>query len=596
MGWQSRSQDQLKKHREPSMLKPNSFLVTIGGVDDKTSKKVAPLAPKARLQVKDANPFYIRHETHESGNFELFFGERKDEQALNYTAPVNGTSITYSSETGSLAVITDLAGAEPVYYRVCDSLMLISNRLENLIGNCEQPDWEAIHCYLSFGYTFGETSFFKNIQQTLPNQMLMVDTHSLEISKQISEALPKTQNAQTLPGNGKAFAKRLSDIMRTYSPMALMMSAGWDSRTLLAPKKTPITLAYTHGDISSRECTIAKRLSGTLRTDHYFKDVKGMVIDTDLLNEMLQLHGHCLWPIWHLSSKFISEKFSLPITSGVIGARLGGHNGFPSVGTRFQKSFNSLHLLSPAIVPKEKIISDFRQHLTAPTQFWFTSKKGTHIFKETAPGTTTKMHQLFDTYLSETDDFSFAIERFNYDHASRQYMMKQPSMAKPFLGYYSPLSHPDLLKLVYKAPYRQRIQNKLTKQVISELNTDLLDFPMAATLVKAKQPIFIQELSRVLRIVFEKTFYKLNKNRPNLGWFNYEHLYADDFFTTTVNSLKSDVWSRDEMLNTISSNISNNIDAGSTMDMVCKIKTIDHYLSEADKVNDAGGTGSDENL
>jgi len=576
------------------MLKPNSFLITIRTGANNRAEIQHP-DPQASLQTNEINPFYIRHQDHESGDFELFFGERKDSKTVDFNTPVNGTSITYSVASKKLTVRSDLAGAELVYYRANNSRILLSNRLENLIGGSDRPDWNAIHCYLTFGYTVGESSFFKDIQQTLPNQRLEVDTESREIKKQVFDVTPQETNASTLQNNGKTFAKLFSDIIQTYNPMILMMSAGWDSRTLLAPRKSPITAAYTHGDMSSRECTIAKKLSGTLRTDHYFKDVKGMVIDTDLLDEMLQVHGHCLWPIWHLSSKFLSEKLCLPITSGVIGARLGGHNGFPSVGTRLQKSFNSLHLISPKIVSKEKIIKDFKKHATVPKTFWFISEKGNKIFSSTATRTTKNIHDTLDKYLEATDDFSFAIENFNYDHVSRQYMMKQPGMAKPFQGYYSPLSHPDLLKLVYNIALKQRVQNRLTKRVISELNANLLEFPMAATLAKAKRSIFIQELSRILRIVFENTFFKLKKNRPNLGWFNYEHLYSGDFFKTTIHSLRSDIWSKEKMLKTIISNQKIGVDAGSTMDMICKIKTVDYYLSTYNKAKENGGTVLDEN-
>lgn len=561
------------------MLKPNSFLVTVGA-DYNDRITLDHPSSQAFLQMEGPNPFYIRHQTHESGNFEVFFGERKDSEALDFDIPVNGTSITYSVARKQLIVRTDLAGAEPLYYRHIKSTILLSNRLDNLIGKDDCPDWEAIHCYLTFGYTLGESTFFDDVKQTMSNQTLTVDTESLTLENQVSDISPETLNAETLSSNGKTFANLLSDVMLTYNPMVLMMSAGWDSRTLLAPKKSPITTVYTHGDTSSRECTIAKKLSATVRTDHYFKDVKGLVIDTELLDEMLTLHGHCLFPIWHLSSKLISEKFCLPIASGVIGARLGGHNGFPSTGTRFQKSFNSLHLINPKIVSKEKIINDFKKNLTTPKTFWFTSEKGNEIFSQTSSKITKKIHSTLDYYLNETDDFSFAIEKFNYDHVSRQYMMKQPTMAKPFQGYYSPLSHPDLLKLVYSVPFKQRVQNRLTRKVIGELNSHLLEFPMAATLIKAKLPILAQELSRVIRIIFEKSFYKLRKNRPNLGWFNYEHLYSGNFFETTIHSLKSEIWSKEQMLKTISSNQKNNIDAGSTMDMVSKIKTIDYYLSD----------------
>ncbi|MBL1273787.1 MAG: hypothetical protein COB25_015175 [Oceanospirillales bacterium] len=576
------------------MLKPNSFLVTIGTNDHKRPEPTEPRS-QVLLQVKDANPFYIRHQLRESGDFELFFGERKDSETVDFNIPINGTSVTYSEAHKNVIIRSDLAGAEPVYYRISDSTIMLSNRLDNLIDDRDQPDWDAIHCYLAFGYTLGESTFLTGIHQTLPNQKIEVSTESRDITKRVSDDTPRKPNSETLPDNGKKFAEMLSGIMQTYNPMTLMMSAGWDSRTLLAPRKSPITAAYTHGDISSRESTIAKKLSGTLRTDHYFKDVKGMVIDTNLLDEMLELHGHCLWPIWHLSSKFISEKFFLPITSGVIGARLGGHNGFPSVGTRFQKTFNSLHLISPKIVSKEKIIDDVKKSVTAPNQFWFTSEKGNELFGRTAASITESIHGTLDDYLEATEDFSFAIEKFNYDHVSRQYMMKQPSMAKPFQGYYSPLSHPDLLKLAYNVPFKQRIQNRLTRNVISELNADLLEFPMAATLAKAKRPIIIQELSRILRIIFEKTFFKLKKNRPNLGWFNYEHLYAGNFFETTIDSLNSDIWSKERMLKTIASNQQNGIDAGSTMDMVCKIKTIDYYLSANKSTMTAGDAIHDEN-
>ena len=564
------------------MLKPNSFLVIIGTDDTRPTKERNP-GSQASLQVMDVNPFYVRHHVHQSGNFELFFGERKDSESIDFETPVNGTSITYSVESNRLIVRSDLAGAEPVYYRNVNTTILLSNRLDNLIEQGDLPDWEGIHCYLTFGYTLGASTFFENIQQTLPNQKLKIDTQLLEISKEVSDVTSRVANSETLASNGRTFAKLLSDTMLTYRPMALMMSAGWDSRTLLAPRKSPITVAYTHGDISSRECTIAKKVSGTLRTDHYFKDVKGMVIDTDLLDEMLELHGHCLWPIWHLSSRLISEKFSLPIASGVIGARLGGHNGFSSVGTRLQKTFNSLHLINPRIASKEKIINDLKKHLTTPKNFWFTSDKGNKIFGEIATSTTQRIHETLDNYLKETDDFSFAIEKFNYDHVSRQYMMKQPGMAKSFQGYYSPLSHPELLKLVYNIPFKQRAQNRLTKAVIAELNADLLEFPMAATLAKAKRPIFIQELSRILRIIFENIFFKLKKNRPNLGWFNYEHLYSGDFFETTIHSLRSDIWSKERMLKTIASNKKRGIEAGPTTDMICKVKTIDYYLSINDK-------------
>ena len=216
------------------MLKPNSFLVIIGTDDTRPTKERNP-GSQASLQVMDVNPFYVRHHVHQSGNFELFFGERKDSESIDFETPVNGTSITYSVESNRLIVRSDLAGAEPVYYRNVNTTILLSNRLDNLIEQGDLPDWEGIHCYLTFGYTLGASTFFENIQQTLPNQKLKIDTQLLEISKEVSDVTSRVANSETLASNGRTFAKLLSDTMLTYRPMALMMSAGWDSRTLLAP-------------------------------------------------------------------------------------------------------------------------------------------------------------------------------------------------------------------------------------------------------------------------------------------------------------------------------------------------------------------------
>jgi len=121
------------------MLKPNSFLVTIGTSDHKHPESTDPRS-LALLQIEGANPFYIRHHLGESGDFKLFFGERKDSETVDFNSPVNGTSVTYSVADQKLIVRSDLAGAEPVYYRISDSTIKLSNRLDNLIDASSQPD------------------------------------------------------------------------------------------------------------------------------------------------------------------------------------------------------------------------------------------------------------------------------------------------------------------------------------------------------------------------------------------------------------------------------------------------------------------------
>jgi len=370
----------------------------------------------------------------------------------------------------------------------------------------------------------------------------------------------------------------LKEIISNYEPMVLMMSAGWDSRTLLAPPNNPIESAYTHGDLASRECNISKKITGLLRKDHSFKDVNNMKIDCDLLEKMLDLYGHCLWPIWHLSTTINYKETELPITSGLIGELLGGHMSYLSFGNRWHKILNSLHTIAPKIITESKIKKIIENHLEAPKQFWFTSDVGNKIFKESREATNDSIKKELNDYLCDIEDFAAAIESFKYNHSIRQYMMKQPIMSNANSGYYAPLSHPDLLKIVYRIPFKERVHNIQNRKIIKILNPELLDFPMAATLINARHSIIAQELSRAFRIFFSKILGILGKKQPGLGWFNYEHLYSHNVFPQIIDSLESDIWSKERMKNKIEQNVKNNIDAGSTLDMLCKIKTIDYYL------------------
>lgn len=561
------------------MLRQNSFVVSIS--DTRSANPAGACYSNDRVQVamETPNEHYIVFKDMESAGFRIFFGERKDGQALDFTRPINGTSIIYEADSGTLKVVADEVGAEPLYYRIEPGSIMLSNRLDNLVRDGDEPDWTAIQCFLTHGYTLKASTFFKGIEQTRPYQTLSVDVDNLEIS----EAWYAPQDTEGLHGGEaeiiSSFSRRFSEILGSYPRMVLMMSAGWDSRTILAPGNSPVTAAYTHGDLSSRETTIAKKLTGQVRKDHLFTDIRNLEINNRLLDEIMEINGHCLWPIWHLSSRLIAKSYNLPITSGVIGARVGGHNGFPSMGSRWQKVINSLHLLSPALIPRQKIIQDLKNALAVPESFWFTSEAGHKLFTENRSQATQHLHNALDEYIEANTDFATAIEKFNFEHVSRQYMMKQPAMARGSLGYYSPLSHPDLLNLAYAIPFRSRLHNKVSQKVIRELNPALLDFPMAATLAKARRPIFIQELSRILRILVERVSKTLHRDKPRLGWFNYEHLYTQGVFSEIIDSLTSDLWSKDQMKKVIEANPARGIDAGSTLDMLCKIKTVDYYLN-----------------
>src|SRR5690554_5852835 len=101
---------------------------------------------------------------------------------------------------------------------------------------------------------------------------------------------------------------------------------------------------------------------------------------------------------------------------------------------------------------------------------------------------------------------------------------------------------------------------------------------MAATLIPARHPIILQELSRIVRISGEQLRSMVGKTPRRLGWFNYEHLYSGNTLHEIADSLIDPICDKRLMHQTLINNPQNHIDAGSTLDMLCKLKTVDHYL------------------
>lgn len=568
-------------------IQPNSFLITYGDTEC-NDLDINPIyhdeSKNLKAYVHKKNEFYIRQEVTEDW-FGIFVGERKDGSRYNqklYQNPICGTSIEFIGKENKLVITSDITGSEIVYYSIHGSNIIVSNRLEHFSTKTTGINWKSVFLYLSYGYTLQEQTFYKSVNQIMPGEKIQialmnndVTTHKVIHSVESTES----QDSSTNICPEKEISQKLTETLANYADMSLMMSAGWDSRLLIASRKSPIKLCYTHGDLSSRETAIAKKVSGTVRLDHIFKDVTNIRIDNTILDKMIREHGHCLWPIWHTSSQLISEKYDLPITSGVIGARLGGHNGILSIGTRYQRALRILYFYVPKFFRKSKLIGDIKKNYKLPASFWFTSNEANKLLSNIRNDIDYEIDKAIDKYLEKHKELGASFEFFNYNHISRQYMMKQPTMAKGFSGYYSPLSNPDLLMAVYRTPFHKRMNNALSKHVIRELNPALLNYPMAATLAKASSPILIQEMSRILRIFYEKAVYMIFKNKPSLGWFNYEHIYNESIFNDIIEDLRSDFWDKQRMANTLASNQANNIDAGSTLDMLCKIKTVDHYIS-----------------
>jgi hypothetical protein len=174
-------------------------------------------------------------------------------------------------------------------------------------------------------------------------------------------------------------------------------------------------------------------------------------------------------------------------------------------------------------------------------------------------------------------------ERFRLEHSGRQYFAKQTKCALPFTGYYHPYADSELSQSVVRIPYRDRVNYKLSRAVVQAVDRSLLEHPMAATLVKAKHPILVQEGSRLARIGWEMArSVTAGGSRLRLGWNDFQFLYRSNVFHEYVDVLEHPIWSRERMHEFVGTYAANDGNAFSLLDMFSKILTVDHVLTQAD--------------
>lgn len=565
-------------------MKPTSFLIRTGDTQPQPSKTSPVYSDNiCSLHVNVSNNNYIQHVCNEEG-FTVFIGEATKSPLTNNSkgAPGQGTLIQYKKVSGNIVITTDQLGTSLIYYsRDKNDSLQISNRLDNLSLVGKVPNWPAIQQYLNTGYTIGASTFFHDVEQTLPNEELNAcrkeDFHIKRPT--VKSGQTTSVEASTVEELMDCLSERLSSVLREHPPSVLMMSAGWDSRTLLMTGAENYRTAYTHGDLSSREIAISRSLTGILRMDHVFSDVRNLDVSGNLLDIMLEELGFCVFPVWYIAGQKAQETYKTPLSSGVLGEFLGGHYGLLSIGSRFQKILASTSLLPGNLVRKEQFSAALERFTTPAPDHWFLSTEGRDILANAASSTKSMMRNELDSAYEEYGDWQSAIEAFNMEHRARQYILKQAQAAASTSGYIAPFADDKLAEIVRLIPFNNRAHNKLNQKLLKAKNSQLLEHPMAATLVPAKYPILFQELSRGARIVFEQGRKLVGMKQPRLGWFNYGHIYQSNILQEITENLTSTLWDKPRMHKTLECNPNRGIDAGSTLDMLCKLKTVDYYLN-----------------
>ena len=496
-----------------------------------------------------------------------------------------GTLINFDARRGLLSIQSDFLGSEPLFYGLKGGALWVSNRIENFVryGNFER-DWAGIFTFLNDAYTVGERSLLKHVFLLRPLQRVTytIATEALETKNFDYWESDSAANVESVLD---AVDERLNRVLCTSPNTSLMLSAGWDSRLLLSSCPERIVNTYTHGHLASREIAIAFQLGAPLQKPMSFVPLENSPFGRNQAMEMLAQLGSALFPHWYFASSLLNSSSDAPLSAGLFVEHLSGHYGYNSLGdnrSRLAALFNTI--LRPNVYDKidnEKAITQ----LTPLLVKGFVNHPW--CWKEDIDSATLRadfnrdVQSVLQNYTQhKTSGLHELSERYRLEHSHRQFFVLQTKAAENFMGYHHPYADSRLAELVLKLKFRHRVNYKVSQDVVKRRAPQLLKLPMAATLVKAKRPILMQELSRFARIAYEKANNKVaGKVVKGLGWNNFEFLFSSSVFHDYIDLLVDDMWDKAAMHSFVSRAAGNNVDAYSVLEVLTKYLTLDFRLN-----------------
>ena len=204
----------------------------------------------------------------------------------------------YDENKDCLFLLRDRIGKKPLYYAVHDGRLIFASEIKGILsypGFPREPDYEAIHEYLTFQYVPSPMSAFRGIHKLPPAHLLVAARHKAPAVRRYFE-LPKPTQTRARPietlKNELVEHLHESTQLRMIAdvPIGAFLSGGVDSSSVVAmmamlssaPVKT-FTIGFEEQVYDERP--FARMVAERYNTDHHEEIVRpdGMSVINDLV-------------------------------------------------------------------------------------------------------------------------------------------------------------------------------------------------------------------------------------------------------------------------------------------------------------------------
>ena len=438
---------------------------------------------------------------------------------------------------------TDWSGSFPLYYAHIPQGIVFCSRLRPLAQTLHsEVDIVGLRQFFHACYLLSGRTFYKGISRLMPGQVLTYDPSinrlSIEETSKVWVGLKPSSPSETWTGLMKA----VSNSLDPYCRNAMMMSGGWDSRTLLAAARALLGadnfLAYYHGGKESFEAKIANEVCSSLGVKFHHELLSMALFDLDVLKKGFNRTETVVFPEWHRAALVLSTLGINCVSSGVFGEIMGGHYSRAMLcdGARKYQTFLMQML---GINGSTASISDLLRfrHVVKP---WSVNPEvwgDIDELKQAMNGDIERsLKRFIDRGVQTSDQL---VEAFITEHRGSQYINSQMLSCRSHLDVSIPFADREFLMQASRIPLAAKLHNSLNRRMLRQHSSEVLQFPTAAAPIPASMPIFAQELSRLLRHLVEGRV-KL----PPVGWWDWEFLRDGAILNAIVDDLELDLWNK----------------------------------------------------
>lgn len=489
-----------------------------------------------------------------------------------------GNGIMVKSDGTFAHLATEWTGTFPLYFCRTHPGFAFSSHLRPLARALgASRDYLGAVEFLRHGYILNGRTPFKRITRLLPGQSLTFSVR--EDQSYIEEhsnlwARPVRPKPSDVAEITEELWRRLRQATSRSLParglFGLMLSGGWDSRTLLALLRdllpTSKILCYCHGDTRSREHELVRQMASRAGVGCQLREIDGSVWDPGVLKARFSKTENVAFPGWHAAGRWLSESEVRSLTAGLYGPTIGGHYGEPSVRTGVGQMLSLADRLRKHYVArlrerpfdtgqaagKEEALQLLR--IESVGSHWYLAEDVDHSFADLKG----LINADIEASLGRLDErgvvgMDAMIEAFRSESRSSQFTNAQLLSCRPDVDVVFPFIDRRVLKLATQLPLALKINNYLNQRLVGRVAPELLEYPMAATLVDASRPIWLQELSRLVRRGLEdwQWWYYMrsagSSSVPAWGWVGFEFLRDGEAFRRIRLDLEADIWDRNSM-------------------------------------------------